>query len=348
MMTTFPAYRPRRLRFGETIRRMVRETTLTPSDFVYPLFVLHGEGVKREIPSMPGNYHWSVDLLPDEAQEIADLGIPAVILFGLPASKDPVGKENFADEGIVQQAVRTIKQTVPGLVVITDVCLCEYTSHGHCGLIKGNIPRGETAFQELPESQGLPDGYILNDETLDVLGRVAVSHAEAGADVVAPSGMMDGMVGAMRQAMDEAGHAQVSILSYAAKYASNFYGPFRDAAQSPPQFGDRRSYQMDPANAREALREVAGDIQEGADMVMVKPALPYLDIIRQVRDRFDYPVAAYSVSGEFSMIKAAAEKGWIDERAVALEALTSIKRAGADLILTYWAKDAARWLQQKE
>jgi porphobilinogen synthase len=326
---------------------MVRETTLEPSDLVYPLFVRHGEGLRREIPSMPGNFHWSVDLLPREAEEIAELGIPAVILFGLPASKDRVGRENFAADGIVQQAVRSIKGAVPDLVVITDVCLCEYTSHGHCGLIKGDVPP-TSGYGLQPQSRGLPDGYVLNDGTLDVLGDVAVSHAEAGVDMVAPSGMMDGMVGAIRSALDGAGFAHVSIMSYAAKYASNFYGPFRDAAQSPPQFGDRRSYQMDPPNARESLREVALDIEEGADIVMVKPALPYLDIIRRVRDSFDNPVAAYSVSGEFSMIKAAGERGWIDERAVALEALVSIKRAGADMILTYWAKDAARWLRQRQ
>lgn len=343
-MTSFPTYRPRRLRFSENLRRMVRETTLAPRDFIYPLFVVHGEGVKREIPSMPGNYHWSVDLVAEEAEKIAALDIPAVILFGLPADKDPVGKENFAADGIVQQAVRAVKGAVPDLTVLTDVCLCEYTSHGHCGLVKGQT---EHASRMLPQSRGLPDGYILNDETLDVLGRVAVSHAEAGADMVAPSGMMDGMVGAMRQALDRAGYTQTSILSYAAKYASSFYGPFRDAAQSPPQFGDRSSHQMDPPNAREALREVALDIDEGADIVMVKPALPYLDVIRQVRDTFNYPVAAYSVSGEFSMIKAAAERGWIDERGVALEALMSIKRAGADMILTYWAKEAARWLVEE-
>lgn len=346
-MSSFPAMRPRRLRTSEGLRRIVRETTLATSDLIYPLFVRHGEGLKEEIPSMPGNYHWSVDRISAEAEGIATLGIPAVILFGLPASKDRVGEENFADDGIVQQAVRVIKQAVPDLVVITDVCLCEYTSHGHCGLIKGDIP-ASSPFAEKPQSRGLPDGYILNDETLDVLGKVAVSHAEAGADMVAPSGMMDGMIGAMRTALDQAGFAHVSIMSYAAKYASNYYGPFRDAAESPPQFGDRRSYQMDPPNARESLREVALDIEEGADIVMVKPALPYLDIIRRVRRSFDYPVAAYSVSGEFSMIKAAGEKGWIDERAVALETLTSIKRAGADMILTYWAKDAARWLREEE
>jgi len=341
-MSHFPAYRPRRLRMSENLRRMVRETTLSPADFIYPLFVVHGRKVKREIPSMPGNYHWSVDILPREAEEIARLSIPAVILFGLPASKDPVGLENFADDGIVQQAVRAIKDAVPELTVITDVCLCEYTDHGHCGLIKGE--QGGSP-QVLPASQGLPEGTILNDETLEVLGKVAVSHARAGADLVAPSGMMDGMVAAIRQALDGAGFAHVGILSYAAKYASAFYGPFRDAAQSSPRFGDRRSHQMDPANAREALREVALDIEEGADIVMVKPALPYLDVIRMVREAFAYPVAAYNVSGEYAMVKAAARLGWMDERRAALESLTAIKRAGADMILTYWAKDAARWLR---
>jgi len=252
-----------------------------------------------------------------------------------------VGLENFADEGIVQQATRAIKDAVPDMMVITDVCMCEYTDHGHCGLIKGDVGGSP---ELLPESSELPDGYILNDESLEILGQVAVSHARAGAGMVAPSGMMDGMIEAIRDALDEAGYAHVSIMSYAAKYASAFYGPFRDAAESPPSFGDRSSYQMDPANAREALREVALDIQEGADIIMVKPALPYLDIIRLVRDSVDYPVAAYSVSGEFSMIKAAAQNGWVDERRVAMEALISIKRAGADVILTYWAKDAARWL----
>jgi porphobilinogen synthase len=293
---------------------------------------------------MPGNFHWSIDLLGPEVAEVAALGIPAVILFGLPASKDPVGEENFAEDGIVQQAVRATREAAAELAVVTDVCLCEYTNHCHCGLIKGPA---WGAPDVLPESRGLPDGTILNDETLEILSKVAVSHAEAGADMVAPSGMMDGMVGAIRGALDAAGFAHVSILSYAAKYASSFYGPFRDACQSPPQFGNRRSHQMDPPNAREALREVALDIDEGADIVMVKPALPYLDIIRRVRDAFHYPVAAYSVSGEFAMIKAAAQRGWVDERAVALEALTSIKRAGADLIVTYWAKDVARWLGEE-
>jgi porphobilinogen synthase len=335
-MSTFPIYRPRRLRRTENLRRMVRETRVSADDFIYPLFVVHGQGVKTEIPSMPGNYHWSIDMLPTEVEEIATLGIPAVILFGLPAVKDEVGSENYDEHGIVQQAIRAIKEAVPDLVMVTDVCMCEYTDHGHCGVVKGQGARSE--------GRGLLEGYVLNDETLEYLGQVAVSHAVAGADVVAPSGMMDGMVEAIRSALDDEGFESVAIMSYAAKYASSFYGPFRDAAQSPPQFGDRRSYQMDPSNAREALREVALDIEEGADIVMVKPALPYLDIIRQVRDAFDYPLAAYNVSGEFSMVKAAAQRGWIDEQRVALEMLTAIKRAGADMILTYFAKDAARWL----
>lgn len=336
-------YHPRRLRQSENVRRMVRETVLTPDDLIYPLFIVHGKGTKREISSMPGNYHWSVDLLPREAEEIAALGIPAVILFGLPAEKDPLGVENFAEEGIVQQAAQAIKDAVPELTVITDVCLCEYTDHGHCGLIKGDAG-GSPAC--LATSEGLPEGSILNDETLPILAQVAASHARAGADMVAPSGMMDGMVAAIRNGLDEAGYAHVSILSYAAKYASAFYGPFREAAESPPQFGDRRTYQMDPANAREAVREVALDIQEGADIIMVKPALPYLDIVRLVRDTFDCPLAAYNVSGEYAMIKAAARMGWLDERDAALESLTAIKRAGADVILTYWAKDATQWLQE--
>ena len=344
-MSTMPLYRPRRLRMNAKLRQMVRETVLSPADFVYPLFVVHGQETKREIPSMPDNFHWSVDLLSQEADEIASLGIPAVILFGLPASKDPVGLENFADDGIVQQAVRAIKDATPDMVVITDICLCEYTDHGHCGLIKGQMG-GPTEL--LPTSHGLPDNYVLNDETLEILGKVAISHARAGADMVAPSGMMDGMVAAIRETLDGAGYAHVSILSYAAKYASSFYGPFRDAADSPPRFGNRRDYQMDPANARESVREVALDIQEGADIVMVKPALPYLDIIRLVRDTFDHPVAAYNVSGEYAMVKAAARLGWVDERGVALESLTAIKRAGADMILTYWAKAATQWLHTEE
>jgi len=319
-------HRPRRLRRLDNLRRLVRETRLSADDLVYPLFVVHGQGISEEIDSMPGTYHWSLDLLPAEAEEIAGLGIPGVILFGIPAVKDGIGSENFDEHGIVQEAVRAIKKAVPELVVITDVCLCQYTDHGHCGVVE--------------------DGRVLNDETLDILARVAVSHAAAGADVVAPSAMMDGQVAAIRSALDATGFTQVSILSYAAKYASAFYGPFREAAESAPQFGDRQGYQMDPANAREALREVALDIEEGADMVMVKPALAYLDIIRQVREAFDHPLAAFSVSGEYAMVKAAAQRGWIDERRVALELLTAIKRAGADMILTYFAKDAARWLRE--
>jgi porphobilinogen synthase len=321
---TFPTVRLRRLRTTANLRAMVRETTLSPANFIYPLFVVHGRDVHEEIPSMPGVYHQSVDHLTREIDELAALRIPAVILFGVPAHKDPLGQENFAGDGIVQQAARAITQANPDILVMTDVCMCEYTDHGHCGIVR--------------------DGDILNDETLDILGKVAVSHADAGADVVAPSGMMDGMVGAIRAALDRAGHTQVSILSYAVKYASAFYGPFRDAAQSAPAFGDRRSHQMDPANAREALREAQLDVDEGADMLMVKPALAYLDVIRRVRERFDLPLAAYNVSGEYSMVKAAAAQGWLDEQRVTLETLTAIRRAGADLILTYHAKDAARWL----
>jgi len=319
-------HRPRRLRRLDNLRRLVRETRLAADDLVYPLFVVHGQGVREEIDSMPGTCHWSLDLLPAEAEEVAGLGIPGVILFGIPAVKDAIGSENFDEHGIVQEAIRAIKKAVPELVVISDVCLCQYTDHGHCGIVD--------------------DGRVLNDETLDILARVAVSHAAAGADVVAPSAMMDGQVAAIRSALDATDFTQVAILSYAAKYASAFYGPFREAAESAPQFGNRQGYQMDPANAREALREVALDIEEGADMVMVKPALAYLDIIRQVREAFDHPLAAFSVSGEYAMVKAAAQRGWIDERRVALELLTAIKRAGADTILTYFAKDAARWLRE--
>jgi porphobilinogen synthase len=317
---------------------MVRETELNPADFIYPLFVRHGRGIRREVPSMPGVFQFSVDQLAAEVRAVWGLGIPAVILFGIPAQKDPVGKENFSPQGIVQQAVRAIKAAVPEMVVITDVCLCEYTDHGHCGLLNTGKP--------LPHPH-LPEGYVLNDPTLDILGQVAVSHAEAGADIVAPGGMMDGMVQAIRRALDEAQFEHIPILSYAVKYASAFYGPFRDAAESPPKFGDRRSHQMDPANAAEALKEAAIDIAEGADMLMVKPALPYLDVIRRVKEAFpEVPLAAYNVSGEYSMLKAAAANGWLDERQVVLEALTGIKRAGADLILTYHAKDAARWLAE--
>lgn len=325
---SFPTVRLRRLRATPTLRAMVRETTLSPVQFIYPLFVVHGRDVREEIASMPGVYHHSVDRLAREIDEVSALDIPAVILFGIPASKDPVGQENFAEDGIVQQAIRAIKAANPDMLVITDVCLCEYTDHGHCGIVRG--------------------GEILNDETLDILGQVAVSHARVGADVVAPSGMMDGMVSAIRAALDGAGYAGISILSYAIKYASAFYGPFREAVHSTPSFGDRRTHQMDSANVREALREAQLDVDEGADMLMVKPALAYLDVIRRVRDRFNLPLAAYNVSGEYSMIKAAAAHGWLDERSAVIETLIAIRRAGADLILTYHAKDAARWLQTLE
>ena len=328
--------RPRRLRISPAVRRMVRETHLSPDDFILPLFVTHGKGVQREISSMPGVYQWSPDMLAREAEAIARLEIPSVILFGIPESKDPVGMENFAENGIVQQSIRAIKESVPELVVVTDVCLCEYTDHGHCGILN----TGENAHPHLPE------GYVLNDPTLDVLGKVAVSHAEAGADMVAPSGMIDGMVAALRRALDQAQFEHIPVLSYSVKYASGFYGPFREAAQGAPKFGDRQSHQMDPANAREALREAALDVAEGADMLMVKPALPYLDVIHRLREAYpELPLAAYNVSGEYAMIKAAATRGWLDERRATLETLLAIKRAGADLIITYHAKDAARWLK---
>lgn len=321
-----PDYRPRRLRRNDNIRRMVRETQLSADDLIMPLFVTEGAGIRKPISSMPGNYQLSIDRLVEEVQEIRNLGIPAVILFGIPAHKDATGSDATSDDGIVQRAVRALRTSVPDIYLITDVCFCEYTDHGHCGLLHGE--------------------EVDNDPTLELLGRQALTHARAGADMVAPSGMMDGMVGAIREALDGNGFSGLPIMSYAAKYASGFYGPFREAAESAPQFGDRKAYQMDPSNAREALREVELDVSEGADIIMVKPALAYLDIIRQVRDRIDLPIAAYNVSGEFSMVKAAAQQGWIDEKRVALEILTSIKRAGADLILTYYAKDAARWLRE--
>lgn len=327
-MSAFPTVRPRRLRTTPTLRRMVSETSLSATNFIYPLFVVHGRDVREEITSMPDVFHLSIDQVTREVGELSELNIPAVILFGLPARKDPIGEENFAEDGIVQQAIRAIKQANPDMLVITDVCLCEYTDHGHCGLVRG--------------------GHILNDETLDILQRVAVSHAQAGADVVAPSGMMDGMVKAIRTGLDTNGYTGVSILSYSVKYASSFYGPFREAAQSTPVFGDRRTHQMNPANAREALREAHLDVEEGADMVMVKPALPYLDVIYRLRESVDLPIAAYNVSGEYSMVKAAAANGWLDERKVVLETLTGIRRAGADLILTYHAKAAARWLKEEQ
>lgn len=331
-----PVKRPRRLRQNHALRSMVRETELNSADFIYPLFVRHGSG-RTEIPSMPGIYQLSIDETLREVEQAANLGIPGVILFGIPQEKDPVGLENFSPQGIVQQAVRAIKHRLPEMIVITDVCLCEYTDHGHCGLLNH-------AEHDHPQ---LPDGYVLNDETLEILARVAVSHAESGADMVAPSGMMDGMVGAIRNALDGRGFENTPILSYAIKYASAFYGPFRDAAQGAPKFGDRKSHQMDSANAREALREAALDVDEGADMLMVKPALAYLDVIHRVQQAFpEMPLAAYNVSGEYAMLKAAAMQGWLDEPSATLEALTSIKRAGADLILTYHALDATRWLKQ--
>jgi porphobilinogen synthase len=332
--------RPRRLRQTEALRSMVRETELNPRDFIYPLFVRHGDG-RTPIVSMPGIAQLSVDEAVRETEKAAELNIPAVILFGIPAEKDPVGLENFAHDGIVQQTIRAIKDEFPEIVVVTDVCLCEYTDHGHCGIL--NVAPIGSQTRPSPK---LPEGYVLNDPTLEVLGKVAVSHAECGADIVAPSGMMDRMVGAIRDALDTTGFENVPILSYAVKYASSFYGPFRDAAEGAPKFGDRKSHQMDPANVREALREAALDVEEGADMLMVKPALAYLDVIRTVKETFpELPMAAYNVSGEYAMVKAAAANGWIDEKKVTLETLTSMKRAGADLILTYHALDAARWLK---
>lgn len=332
---SYPAARPRRLRLTPALRQMVRETVLTPQNFIYPLFVRHGSNLQVPIQSMPGQYQWSIDRLPEQAIEIARLGIPAVLLFGIPAQKDPIGLENFSETGIIQQAIRTIKQAAPHLLVITDVCLCEYTDHGHCGILN----TGDNLNPHLPV------GYLLNDPTLVILGKVAVSHAAAGADIVAPSGMLDGMVGAIRTALVAAGFEHIPILSYAVKYASSFYGPFREAAQGAPSFGDRKSHQMDPANAREALREAALDVAEGADMLLIKPALAYLDIIQRVQSAFpSVPVVAYNVSGEYAMLKAAAAHGWLDERSAVLETLTAIKRAGADLIITYHAQEAARWL----
>ena len=317
--------RPRRLRRSGTIRALVRETKLSPDDLVYPLFVCEGEGVRREIGSMPGAFNLSIDELVKEVEGARSSGVRAVILFGVPDQKDAAGTQAYAEDGITQRATRALKREVKDILVIADNCLCEYTDHGHCGVIE--------------------DGEVLNDPTLELLARTAVSQAEAGADIIAPSNMMDGFVVAIREALDEAGFEHIPIMSYAVKYASGFYGPFREAAQSTPQFGDRRGYQMDPANSREAMREAELDYQQGADILMVKPALPYLDIIRAVRERFDLPVAAYQVSGEYAMIKAAARLGWIDEERVALESLTSIKRAGADIILTYYARELANRLQ---
>jgi len=322
----FPIHRPRRIRKNEVIRKMVRETSLSPDDFIYPLFVTSGKNIRKEIKSMPGCFQESVDKIVKHAKEIYSLGIPAILLFGIPEHKDKIGSSAYDPHGVVQKAIRAIKDKVSDLYVITDVCMCEYTSHGHCGIIE--------------------KGDVKNDLTLELLSKEAVSHAKAGADMVAPSDMMDGRVRAIRVALDDEGFSEIPIMSYAAKYASAFYGPFREAAESTPKFGDRRSYQMDPANRREALKEVALDIEEGADIVMVKPAMTYLDIISDVKNAFDLPVAAYNVSGEYSLIKAGAKLGWIDEQRVMMEVLTSIKRAGADLILTYFAKDAAKILNK--
>src|SRR5215216_317314 len=324
-MAVFPASRLRRLRRTDTLRTMVRETHLAPSDFILPFFVTHGQGVRDEVSSMPGVYQLSVDELVRDVRELPVLGIPAVLLFGLPADKDPYGREAYAPDGIVQQAMRAIKDASPQTIVVGDVCLCEYTDHGHCGVVE--------------------NGQVLNDPTVELLARMSLAQAEAGADVVAPSDMMDGRIGSIRRALDEQSLTEVAIMAYSAKFASGFYGPFREAADSTPQFGDRRAYQMDPANGREAMREIAADVEEGADFIMVKPALAYLDLIRRARERWDLPVVAYNVSGEYSMVKAAARNGWIDEQRITLEILTGIKRAGADLIISYHAREAAAWLQ---
>jgi len=320
----FPEYRPRRMRKNENFRRMIRETTLSVDDFMYPLFVVSGKGIKKPIASMPGNYQMSIDQLVKEVKTAKEAGIPAVLLFGIPDRKDEVASGAFARDGLMQRAVREIKNKVPDILVVTDVCLCEYTSHGHCGMIE--------------------KGEVDNDSTLEVLAETAVSHARAGADMVAPSAMMDGQIGAIREGLDEAGFEAIPIMAYSAKYASCFYGPFRDAAESAPQFGDRKSYQMDPANSDEAIREITLDVEEGADIIMVKPALAYLDVIRRAREEFDLPIAAYNVSGEFAMIKAAAQLGWLDGQRAMMEVLTSIKRAGTDIIITYFALEAAKVL----
>jgi porphobilinogen synthase len=324
----FPEQRPRRLRVNENIRRLVRENNLAVNNLVYPVFVTHGSGLAEPIDSMPGVCRYSIDRLLRELEEVVKLKIPCILPFGVPAEKDEAGSEAYAENGIIQQTLRAVKREYPDLTVITDLCLCEYTSHGHCGIIQ--------------------DDYVMNDLTLELLARTAVSHATAGADIIAPSDMMDGRVGAIREALDKNGYVNTPIMAYSAKYCSAFYGPFRDAADSAPKFGDRKSYQMDPANSDEALREVWLDIEEGADIVMVKPALAYMDIIRRVKDEFNCPVAAYNVSGEYSMVKAAAQKGWVDERRIVMEILTGIKRAGADIVITYHAKDAARWLRDEK
>jgi len=318
-------FRARRIRGKEVFRRMVRETTLSTSDLIYPMFSAFGSGIRKEVTSMPGIFQQSIEHIVAEAKEVHELGIPAVILFGIPETKDAVGSDAYAEHGIIQETIRAIKQAVPGLAVITDVCLCEYTDHGHCGIIK--------------------NGDVDNDATVKLLAREALSHAQAGADMVAPSDMMDGRVAAIRQILDDNGFSHIPVMSYAVKYASGYYGPFREAAESTPQFGDRRSYQMDPANRLEALREAQADIEEGADIIMVKPGLPYLDILRDLRNEYAMPLAVYNVSGEYSMIKGAAANGWIDEERVVMETMLGFKRAGADLIITYHAKDVARWLK---
>ena len=324
----FPKYRPRRLRKREELRGMIRETSLSVKDLIYPMFVIHGKGIKREISSMPGIYQMSTEHLLKEVKEIYKLGIRGIILFGIPEKKDAIASEAYNDDGVVQNTIRSIRKDVPDMVVITDVCLCEYTDHGHCGIVQ--------------------DGVILNDPTLELLAKTALSHAKAGVDIVAPSDMMDGRVAAIRKVLDNNQYQDIPILSYAVKYASGFYGPFREAAESAPKFGNRKSYQMDPANSLEAVREARLDIEEGADIIMVKPALAYLDIICRLKKEFDLPVAAYNVSGEYSMIKAASQKGWLDEERIMIEVLLSIKRAGADMILTYFAKDVAKLLGEKE
>jgi porphobilinogen synthase len=320
----FPAYRPRRLRKSADIRELVSETRLSVKDFIYPMFVMPGKNKKVHIKSMPGIFKQSIDNIIKEMREVRKLGVKSVLLFGIPSKKDEMGTEGYDADGIIQRSLREIKKKVPDMIVVTDVCMCEYTSHGHCGIIR--------------------DGDVDNDETVEYLSKMALSHAEAGADIVAPSDMMDGRVGVIRDVLDEGGYESLPIMAYSAKYASSFYGPFREAAESPPKFGDRRGYQMDPPNVREALREIALDIEEGADIVMIKPALPYLDVIRAARGRFDHPIAAYNVSGEYSMVKAAGKLGWIEEERVMMESLMSIKRAGADIIITYFAKEAAKLL----
>jgi porphobilinogen synthase len=331
--------RPRRLRLSASVRRMVQETRLDPADFIYPLFIRPGEGIRKPIKSMPGQAQLSTDTAIQEVREAATLGIPAVMLFGIPAEKDAYGSENYNPHGIIPEAIRAIKAAVPEMVVISDMCFCEYTDHGHCGII--NTPEDGIHYNAY-----LPEGYVLNDPTLELIERASLVHAEAGADIIAPSGMIDGMVGAIRSALDGHGLEHVAVMSYAAKYASGFYGPFREAAESPPSFGDRSQYQMNPANRREAMKEVALDVAEGADFLMVKPALPYLDVVTDVRVSFNLPVVAYQVSGEYAMLHAAAQNGWLDLRRCAMESLISIKRAGADMIITYFAKDAAKWLAE--